>query len=75
MTLTFDLHDIQLQVMNAQNLKHVHTKFGQVAMDSLCNTAADGWTDGLTDGPTDRRTRDRPRSSFHNIPSLRLGTQ
>ena len=35
MTLTFDLHDIQLQVMNAQKLQHVHTKFGQVAMDSL----------------------------------------
>ena len=35
MTLTFDLHDIQLQVMNAQKLKHVHTKFGQVAIDSL----------------------------------------
>ena len=58
---------MQLHVMNAHTLKHIHTRFGKVAVDGLRDTAADGRRDG--------RTRDRPRSSSHSIPSLRLGTQ
>ena len=42
--------------MNAHTLKHIHTKFGKVAVDGLRDTAADGRTDGRTDGGTDGRT-------------------
>ena len=52
-TLTFDLQIIQLHVMNAHTLKHIHTKFGKVAIDGLRNTAADGRTDGRRDGRTE----------------------
>ena len=36
--------------MNAHTLKHIHTKFGKVAVDGLRDTAADGGTDGRRDG-------------------------
>ena len=48
-TLTFDLPIMQLHVMNAHTLKHIHTRFGKVVVDSLCDIAADGWKDGGTD--------------------------
>ena len=51
-TLTFDLQIIQLHVMNAHTLKHIHTIFGKVAVDGLRNTTADGQMDGRTEGQT-----------------------
>ena len=48
MTLTFDLLKIQWDVMNAQTLKHIHTKFGEAKYDSLWDPAVDGGTDGRT---------------------------
>ena len=65
--------------MNAQTLKHVHTKFGKAMFESLRDTAADGrregGTEGQRDGGTEGRTRDGPRSSSHSCSQLRLGTQ
>ena len=57
--------------MNAQTLKHVHTKFEKAMFDSLRDTAADGGREAERDG----RTRDGPRSSSHSCSQLRLGTQ
>ena len=70
-TLTFDLPIIQLHVMNAHILKHIRTKFGKVAVDGPRVTAAHGRREGWTEG----QRHDRPQSSSHSIPSLKLGTQ
>ena len=64
-TLTFDLHKIQLHVMNAHTVKHIYIRYGKVVMHGLRDTAADGRRegrrDGQTDGRTDGRAPDRPR--------------
>ena len=41
--------------MNAHTLKHIHTKFGKVAVDGLRDTAADGRTEGGREGRTEGR--------------------
>ena len=75
-TLTFDLPIMQLHVMNAHTLKHIHTRLVKLRLTvSAIQLRTDGRTDGRTDEGREGRTRDRPRSSFHSIPSLRLGTQ
>ena len=48
-TLTFDLPIIQLHVMNAHTLKHIHTKFGKVVVDGLCGTVGHGGMEGGRD--------------------------
>ena len=58
-TLTFDLPIMQLHVMNAHTLKHIHTRFGKVAVDGLRDTAADGRTEGGTEGRREGRTDGR----------------
>ena len=45
--------------MNAHTLKHIHTKFGKVAVDGLRDTAADGRTEGGREGGTDGGTEGR----------------
>ena len=63
-TLTFDLHKIQLHVMNAHTVKHIYIRYGKVVMHGLRDTAADGRREGRrgmdkqTDGRMDGRLTD-----------------
>ena len=51
--------------MNAQSLKHVHTKFCKAMFESFRDPAADGGTEGGTEGGREGRTDGRVTGHRH----------